>query len=368
MTRALVAAACVLWLATAQAAPPSLLASLDTDDPAALAAAVTAIEHAPSTPELADTLFAAGRACEDRLHDPARALAIYERVVRDMPDAGVSIAASRRIAMLKDVRDHAREASELATLMADADLLPHPDVVQRTEALIAASWPGAVDAALWLADWQCRTRHFDDAQALYRRVVQQWPGTAPATLAPRNAAGCALDAHDWDLARELAAKLSANDPADAAVRDDLLTGATRGQRRAQLYTTSWFGLVIALVALLASLAEAMLRGGMRRPSLKPPVEVLFLAPITAVISTGSLLTDAAIGPTVLAISVGGLALAWISGLALDLLRARDRAVRTRALVHVILCAVGVLAIGYIAIFRDGLLDMLAETVRFGPGA
>jgi hypothetical protein len=36
-------------------------------------------------------------------------------------------------------------------------------------------------------------------------------------------------------------------------------------------------------------------------------------------------------------------------------------------VHVAACAVAVLAVGYIAVTHDGLLDMLAETVRFGPG-
>src|SRR5512138_2503153 len=87
----------------------SLLAGLETDDPVALANAITAIERAPTTPGLADVLFAAGRACEDRLHDPARALAIYERIVRELPDAGISIAAGRRITQLAGVREHAQE-------------------------------------------------------------------------------------------------------------------------------------------------------------------------------------------------------------------------------------------------------------------
>src|SRR6187200_2623583 len=106
----------------------ALLAGLETDDPTALANAVAAIERAPSTPELADVRFAAGRACEDRLHDPARALAIYERIVRETPDAGISIAAGRRIEQLRGVNEHAREAAELAQLVAAADTLS-PDEV-----------------------------------------------------------------------------------------------------------------------------------------------------------------------------------------------------------------------------------------------
>jgi hypothetical protein len=372
MTRALAAVAkravalvflCVVAIAHADNA--SLLAGLDTDDPVALAAAVAAIEQSPTTPDLADTLFAAGRACEDRLHDPARALAIYERIVRELPDAGVSIAASRRIEMLRDVRGHAREAAELATLMADADKLPAADIDRRTEALIAAPWPGAVEAALWLADWQCRTRRFAEAQARYREVAARWPGTEAAALAPRNAAGCALDARDWGLAQQLALAVPASDPADAVIRDALLASAARGRLRARIYTASWVALVLAVAALVASAAEAILRGGLRRPALLPPVEVLFLGPIAVVVAIGTSLTAATIAPAVVRISLGGLALAWLSGATLDLLRTRGRAVRLRALVHVILCAAGVLAIAYVALTRDGLVDLLAETLKGG---
>jgi len=69
----------------------------------------------------------------------------------------------------------------------------------------------------------------------------------------------------------------------------------------------------------------------------------------------------AIGPAVARISVAGLALAWISGAALEL-----RPGRMRALLHVVACVLGVLAVAYIALTHDGLIDMLIETVRFGP--
>jgi hypothetical protein len=362
----------LVWSARASAGPSApdeaqLLAGLATDDPAALSTAITAIERAPTTPALGDVLFAAGRACEDRLHDPARALAIYDRIVRELPDAGISIAAGRRIEQLKGVRDHAQEAAELATLVATADTLPRADVIRRTEALIAADWPGAVDAALWLADWQCRTTDFAAAQRRYAQVLERWPNAPQRRLALRNAAGCAIDARDWSLAEQYARQLPTGDEIDRAVRADLLEGAARGRRRGALYVASWIGLALAVVLLLASLADAMLRGGRRRPALRPPIEVMFLAPVAAVIVAVSFTAHRAIAPAVLRISVVGLALAWLSGAALDLARARGRSVRARAIVHVITCAVGVIAIGYIAVTRDGLLDMLAETVQFGPG-
>ena len=85
------------------------------------------------------------------------------------------------------------------------------------------------------------------------------------------------------------------------------------------------------------------------------------------IAIGTFSTRPAIAFAVLWISLVGVALAWISGITLDLVRARERSVRARAVLHVLACAIGVLSIGYIAIMRDGLLDMLIETLKSGPG-
>jgi hypothetical protein len=368
MTRWLVVLV-VAWTLHAHAASEQqLLDGLATDDPAQLRDAIAAIERAPTTPELADVLFAAGRACEDRLHDPARAFAIYERIVRELPDAGLSIAAGRRLEQLAGVRDHAREAAELATLTAEADALPRDEVARRAEALVAASWPGAADAALWFADWSCRTQQFAPAQQRYATIATRWPGSDQARLARRNAASCAIDAQDWPLAKQLASALPHGEDADRAIREDLLGAADRGAFRARLYTLSWLGLAVAFVLLLGSLGDAMLRGGLRRPALRPPVEVVFLAPVAAVVAAAALTAHRAAAPAVMWISIGGLALAWLSGAALDLLRGRQRSVRARAAAHVLVVVLGVVAVGYIAVTRDGLIDSLAETVKFGPGA
>lgn len=354
--------------ATAVADPARLLRGLDTEDPAALSTSIAAIERAPTEPGLADVLFAAGRACEDRLHDPARALAIYERIVRDYPDAGVSIAAERRATMLLGARDHAREAADLARLRAEADRLAPAEVETRARALSAADWPGAQDAALFLADWLCRTGRYAEADQRYADFIARGDSIPHALVARRNQAGCAIDARNWARAEELARRLSTADPVDAAIRTDLLAAANTGRRREQLYMVAWVVAALALLALLASLIEAILRGGARRPTWQPPIEVVYIGPVAAIVIAASFAIDQVIAPAVVRITVGGLVAAWLSGATLDLLRARGRNVRARAVLHVLACAAGVLAIGYIAIMRDGLIDMFSETVRFGPGS
>ncbi|HEU0036592.1 MAG TPA: tetratricopeptide repeat protein [Kofleriaceae bacterium] len=367
-------ALCVVVAAGHVAAAQSALDSLDdlgSSDRATVERAVAALEHAPAaTPDLADALFAAGRACEDTLVDPPRALALYDRIVRELPDARVATAARKRAELLRAQvgggGEHAQQATELARLVAEANTLAPDEIVRRGDALAAVAWPGAPEAALWLAEWLRRAKRFDEAQARYDAIVQRWPGSEHATLAIRGAAGCAIEAGDWARAEALARQLPTTTTADQIVRDDLLEDAARGRSRHRWLVASYAIAFAALLAMIASLVEAALRGGRRRPRLRPPIEVAYLAPIAAVLVGVALTTHPLIAPAVIRLVGGGLVLAWLSGATLELLRARGREVRARAIAHVAVCVLAVAALGYISVVRDSLLDMVVETVRFGP--
>jgi hypothetical protein len=343
---------------------------LATDDPRALDAAVTAIEKAGD----ADELYAAARACEDKLVDLERALRLYDRVSHEFPNASVALAADKRGAHLRALigDGHAREAKDFAQLVADNRASP-ADVIRRGDALSRATWPGAAEATLWLADWlrrdaiaNARLAELDDADARYAFLVATWPSSPEATRAASGRAGAAIDAHTWPRAEQLIAALPSATPEDLAVRDDLERALARGQFRARLYTAAWIALLVIALALVASLAEAIARGG--RPHLRPPIEIWFLGPVALVLVGASFTAHQAIAPAVLRIAITGIALAWISGATLDALRTHDRPYRARSILHIALCAVGVLAVAYIALTGGGLLDMLSETVRFGPDA
>ncbi|MEO8704916.1 MAG: tetratricopeptide repeat protein [Kofleriaceae bacterium] len=358
-------------LGTSLAAADPLIDGLATDDPKATSAAVAAIEHAPaSTPDLADALFAAAKVCEDTLADPARALALYERIGREQPDSRVAMAAGRRAEALREQIGiggaHTAEAQALAKLVAEANELEVDEIVRRADTLAATDWPGAPEAALWLADWLRRDSRFDEAQARYAVVTTRWPNTPHAVLALRGGAGCALEAADWERAEALARKLPSTEISDAILRDDLLASAKRGRRFGRLYTLAWAVVVLGFAAIAGSLVEAARRGGWRRPNLVPPIEVAYIVPVAAVLVGVALTTHQLIAPAVLTLTIGGLVLAWISGAALDLLRARGRDVRNRALLHAIVISVAVIGLAYIALMRDNLLDMVIETIATGP--
>jgi tetratricopeptide (TPR) repeat protein len=364
-----IALASVVLAARLAAADP-LLDALDTDDPRALSAAVTAIESAPASPDLADTLFAAARACEDRLQDPGRALVLYDRILRDLPSARVATAAERRAQRLRASvgahGEHAQKAAELAQLIAASDTLSTDEVTRRASALSSAAWPGAPDAALFLAEVLRRHGDFTAAQARYADVVRTWPGSPQAISALRGGAGNALDAHRWSLAEELAHQLPIVEAADAVLRDDLLAAAAKGRRHGRLYGIAWIVFLLAFAALIASLTEAMLRGGRRLPALRPPFEVIFVVPLGALLVAISHSSNATASPVIIAVTITAAGFAWISGAALDLVRARGRSVRLRAVAHAVCCIGAALAIGYIMIIRRDLLDLLIETMQSGP--
>ncbi|MFN0245878.1 MAG: hypothetical protein ACKV2T_03150 [Kofleriaceae bacterium] len=365
----IVVALLVAIVASAIADP--LVDALGTDDPVALSSAIGAIERAPASPELADELFAAARACEDRLHDPARALVLYDRITREMPDARVAIAASRRAAAIRAEvgasGEHAARAKRLAELIATTETKAPEVVVQEATALANEPWPGAVDAALFLAEMLRRTGRHARAQIAFANVVQRWPSTPQATIAIRGGAGNAIDAGEWDLATKLAGDLPLVEPSDPVLRDDLLVAIARGKFRARLYFAAWIALLAGAAALLASLAQAIARAR-RAPSLRPPVEVLFLAPFGALLVTIAYAQNMPIAQSVAALTAGTVALTWVSGATLDLVRGTGRPVRARAIIHAVAAALAALALGYISLVRGGLLDVIAETVRYGPGA
>lgn len=376
--RALLRVTCIIVIlsasSTALAEPdPDLVIQLGSHDRATVEKAVVTVEALPAAPdsrEVANVLFRAARACEDTLADPKRALLLYERIAREMPDARIATSAERKIAALRQRlgshNEFAANAAELATLVAGADTLPPAEVERRAAALVIAEWPGAADAGMWLAEWLRRTGRLAEAQLRYAEVAKRWPSTPQGQLAIRGGAGNALDAHDWDLAEQLATGLPSAEEADRIVREDLLRLSARGRRIDRWYGRAWAIAIAGLLGLLASLVEAMRRGGYQRPVLRPPIEVTFLAPVAAVMVGIALTTHQLIAPAVIMLSAGGLLFAWISGATLDTLRARGRAVRRRALLHVGICVVAVAALLYVSLVRDNLLEMVIETVRFGP--
>ena len=94
-----------------------------------------------------------------------------------------------------------------------------------------------------------------------------------------------------------------------------------------------------------------------------PSEVLFLLPIVSLFIFAAYRSHAAIGPSVLLLCVGGVAVTWLNGLALT---AAPTVSAKRVGIHVLANIVGVVSLAYITLHRNGLIDLLVQTIRFGP--
>lgn len=359
----------VIALLCSTAAASPLADRLAGDDPRAIAEAVTAIERDGRDP---DDLYSAARACEDKLADPVRALALYDRIHRAFPDAKAAIAADKRGEHLRAqiAGGHEAEAREFSALVRDAAAASGPntsparaelvdDIIRRGDRLAGASWPQANEAAAWLAEWLRRQRQFEAADVRFARL-----GTYPGAASSR--VGNAIEAREYDRAAALLEALPRATPEDRAVHDDLVRELRLGRLREHLAIAAWIVLIAAFAALIASLAEASYRGGWHRPRLRPPVEIWFLAPVAIVLVGAAFTANNLIAPAVIRIAIAGLAMTWLSGAALDHARARGRRIRLRSVGHIVACAAGTLAIAYIAMARTDLLDMLIETLKYGP--
>jgi hypothetical protein len=206
-----------------------------------------------------------------------------------------------------------------------------------------------------------------------RAIAQLRAALAGAPVAERSRAGLEL-ARALIRQRELGeaaavldaleAGAGADRAAIAKVRESLVSA----ERRAYLRGALWIALaVIGLCAALALRRDAGSWRAAARRLARPPIEVLFLVPIGAVLAVVARTGNPLVADAVAAIAGVGIAVAWLSGALLEAARARRGAVTApRALLQAALAAVAVFAASYLAVDRDRMIDLVVETWNHGP--
>jgi tetratricopeptide (TPR) repeat protein len=377
------------------------------DHAAAAADFVHLAETHPAHPLAAEALFSAARLYEERLAQPGRALALYRTLIEGHPDSRTALAASRRAGdierqldpggtgdvalarfteILQGFSGRAQAGPEAGPETGravgpeagpEAENDPEAEMasIAAVEALLAEhpTWPGTPRALLWLAEIHRRAGRDHDALARYLQAARDWPTSDEAVHAWRGAGDMAARLGRFDEAERHYRSIPVSEPAAQRSRDDALAGLTRSRLRARVYLACFAIIAAVLLGLLASLRQAT---GSARAALRAltrvPTEVLFMLPIAALLTAGSFTGHESIGPAVTLVCAGGLVLAWLSGAGLDAARAPDSAAelrrlrRLRPLAHAAAVALAVLALCYIALHRGHLVDMILETVRFGP--
>ncbi|MBP9204891.1 MAG: hypothetical protein KBG28_13050 [Kofleriaceae bacterium] len=353
--------------ATDDGAELDRLTRLQATDPAAAVVGWVGLADRTGDPAVAAfALFRAARAAEQQLADLPRARVLYRRLRDEHATSNEAPAAASALLRIGDGAHATPTRDALARLRATYAAERSLAVLAAGEALAAGDEVDAAQAGLWLADTYRDLGRCGLATPRYDDVARRFAGTAEATDAIRGAAECALRLRQWGRARALAAQLPAGDARERTLRESLLQRIGAAQTRSHGAVAAWVAVIVAGLALLGSVAHAVVvsRRGLR--ALAPPFEVLFAAPVLAVLVGAAYTGHVDVWPAVQLIAGGGLAVAWLSGAGLDAVRAAGRPVRRRAALHVALAVLIILGLVFLAIDRDALYDQVAETVRFGP--
>lgn len=326
-------------------------------------------ERSPESALADDALFLAAELCEERLADPARAALLYRRLVADHPRSRVALAAERRLrdldAALGPDGTGAAALGEFTAIQMARPEIGAAAAIARAEALVAANpaWPGRTAVELWIAGELQRAGQLDRAAAILGRLATGAATPAERFRAALGAGDLALVRGDLDAAAAWYERL---DPGDDRARRELAADAIErlviARTRAARVTAAW-AVTVACGLLLAG--SLRLAGGSWRAAARaiarPPGEVLFLAPVIAILCAAAFTGFSEIGPAVAWIGAGGLVVTWVSGAAL-----REHRRRELVAVHAMIAAAAVLAICYIALHRANLVELIAQTVTFGP--
>ena len=162
-------------------------------------------------------------------------------------------------------------------------------------------------------------------------------------------------------------ELTAARDAIGSIRDPALARQLRAAvdrakwRRATRWSVAAVLIAIALAAAIALRRSCGSWRSVAKRLVRPPPEVLFLAPIAAVFVAVAQSGNPLVARAVLAIAVTGTIVAWISGAILTGKRGRLGLV-----LHGLLAAAAVACAAYLAIDRDRMIDLIVETWHGGP--
>jgi tetratricopeptide (TPR) repeat protein len=329
--------------------------------------------EAPEHSLAPEALFSAAELYEEKLADPARALALYSELGRRYPDSRRALAASRRAQTLA-----AQVGTEPGGVDAQRRFMsirqglarrPERESIQMAEQLLREQpdWAGAPAVAMWLASRDGRAGRYESALRRYTDAAEQFSEPEARYDALRGAGDMALHLARYDEAERYYRMMDPRgDPGRRIAIAEALAAVTEARGR-----STWFWASAAIAALgLLLLAASLLRaaggpGAALRAMWPPPTEVLFLVPAAGLLSAVSYTDFQGLGPAVTIVSAGGVLAAWISGAGLALRRGAPHR-GAFALAHAAAAGIAVVALLYVAVYITDLIDPVADTLRYGP--
>lgn len=374
MIRAVVIAVVVMFTAVASADERESFyqgVALDRDGKPGEAVKVylDLVERAPADPFADDALIELGRVYEEKLSDPIKAAEAYERLLREHPTSRLAVRAKKRAEFLRGAMGEggksAAQLAELNDILYGMAKRPRADSIARMEKLVAEhpDFPAAARAVFWLGERHQEDGRLDAALARFHEVVERFPRSEWEPRARKAIGDVHLARGEYDAAMAAYRTLRGRgDQQLELVAEESMKRARDEQWRWRAYVASWIviGLFpIVMIVLLRRATKSWRETG--RALIRPPVEAIYFLPVAALFVGAGMTEHAALGNAIETIVLGGVVVVWLSGASL---RAAGATV-ARALGHAAASAVAVVALCYLAVHRERLIDMLIETIRFG---
>lgn len=230
-------------------------------------AAADAAATAGNGSEAATNLWRAGEAADRQLRDYDRALAIYDRLVKDHPAARLTRgAAARRDYIAKATAGGAEPFRRFERVRADyAKLDPH-DAEAEVRAIVDEhpSFAIADEALLWLGDHAAEAGDAGEARRTYHELLQRFPDSPLAAHAWAGLGRAAFAEKDWAAAEDAFARIAGTSVAGAAfVSSKEVEMVQRHRTRAGrlVWVLGFLGLAIG--AAIVTVDPRRLRGAVR---------------------------------------------------------------------------------------------------------
>jgi TolA-binding protein len=373
---AAVAVAVLLSLAQQSAADEATIASSATDEAAARASfdqamqrlgsgdaaqatteLIALAERFPHTSLAPEALFAAAQQLEESLSQPDRALGLYRRVVTEHPESRLlRRAESRLLQLAHSLKSGAAPLTRFQTIVRTTREAS-PERAQQLAALLTdhPQFALADEVAYLLLDGALRRSDGTEGE-LYRQLVTRHPHSEWSARGQQTYAEWLVRRGQLGAARAVYESLrSSPQPLwQATARSGLHEVATAERRR-------WLAAGSGLLLLLSLLGIGV---RYRRQLWPPPAEVAYYVPVGLFfVLVAALVQDPVLARPLLWLLLGGGLLCWMSAAAARAQRSLGTARKVwgmlwRAGLALLLC--------YLAIERQGLWDLVLETLRNGP--
>lgn len=239
---------------------------------------------AGNAPEAAANLWRAAEATDHKLRDYHRAVALYDRLVREYPAARLArAAASRRDDISRATAEGAEPYARFERVRAELSRLDREAARKEVREIVDENpkFPIADEALLWLADRAAEAGDVDEAEKTWRELLARFPQSAVAAHAWAGLGRSAFARGDWTVAEDAFSRIAGTSVAGAAIVSRKEVEIVRRHRtRAERLRWVLGFLAIAVVAAVVTVEPKRLPRAVRASVGR---ELLYTAPVFALL-------------------------------------------------------------------------------------